>query len=196
MSGKSANLLSPLTSPMVSVPVVFHFDRWSTKAVIVFVVVGGIVSESSVMSGWDFLVVSLEVAITCIFKCRKCMRPCVVSMTTLLFLIKCNSTNGPVHFFITTKCSPDLMFTNSNLSMVVSDAFFLAICYFYLKNGRIVDFENNNLGFFFYFVQVIPNDCTDKCSRVHQGIYLYVILCYSRNPEAHRAFVVFVSGLL
>ena len=38
----------------VTVTVVFGFDGWSTKAVIVFVVVGGIVKASSVMIGWGF----------------------------------------------------------------------------------------------------------------------------------------------
>ena len=38
----------------VTVPVVFHFDGWSMKAVIVLVVVGGIVRASSVMTGCGF----------------------------------------------------------------------------------------------------------------------------------------------
>ena len=36
----------------VTVPVVFHFNGSSTEAVIVSVVVGGIVRESSVTTGW------------------------------------------------------------------------------------------------------------------------------------------------
>ena len=44
----------------VTVPVVFHFDGWSTKAVFVFVVVGGMVRASSVMTGCGFVFVSLE----------------------------------------------------------------------------------------------------------------------------------------
>ena len=35
----------------VTVPVVFHFDGWSTKVVIVFVVFDGIVRALSVMTG-------------------------------------------------------------------------------------------------------------------------------------------------
>ena len=89
----------------VTVPVVFLFDGWSRKDVIVFVVVGGIVRASSVMTDWDFAVVSLEAVMFCIVKCGKCMRPCVVSMTTLLFLMKSNPIIGPVYFMITTKCS-------------------------------------------------------------------------------------------
>ena len=52
----------------VTVPVVFHFDVWSMKAVIVFVVVGGIVRASSVMTGCGLVVVSLEGVLTCIVK--------------------------------------------------------------------------------------------------------------------------------
>ena len=70
-----------------TVPVVLHFDGWSSKAVIVLVVIGDVVRASSVMTGCGFLVVSFEAVLTCIVKCGKCMRPCVVSMTTLLFLI-------------------------------------------------------------------------------------------------------------
>ena len=71
----------------------------------VFVVAGGIVRSSSMMTGCSLVVDSLEAVLTCIVKWGKCMRPCVVSMTTQLFLIKCNPIIGPVNFFITTKCS-------------------------------------------------------------------------------------------
>ena len=54
------------------------------KAAIVFVVFGGMVRASSVMTGCGMVVVSLEAVFTCIVKWGKCMRPCVVSMTTLL----------------------------------------------------------------------------------------------------------------
>ena len=50
----------------VTVPVVFHFDRWSTEVVIVFVVVVGIVRASSVRTAWKLTVVSLEAVLTCI----------------------------------------------------------------------------------------------------------------------------------
>ena len=49
----------------VTVTVVFHFDGWSTEAVIVFVVVSGIVRASLVMTGWGLAVVSLEAVLTC-----------------------------------------------------------------------------------------------------------------------------------
>ena len=107
----------------VTVPVVFHYDGWSAKTVIVFVVVGGMVRVSSVMTGCGFVVVSLEAVLICIVKCGKCMRPCAVSMCTLLFLIKCNPITGPVNFFITTKCSAKVISPISNFSVAVDNGF-------------------------------------------------------------------------
>ena len=107
----------------VTVPVVFHFDGWSMKAVIVFVVVGVMVRSSSVMTGCGLVVVSLEAVLTCIVKWGKCMRPCVVSMTTLLSPIKCNPKIGPVNFFIPTKCSAKELSSISNFSVAVDNGF-------------------------------------------------------------------------
>ena len=107
----------------VTVPVVFHFDGWSMKAVIVFVVVGDMVRASSVMTGCGLVVLSLEAVLTCIVKWGNCMSPCVVSRTTLLFLIKCNTIIGPVNFFITTNCSANELSPISNLSVAVDNGF-------------------------------------------------------------------------
>ena len=93
------------------------------KAVIVFVVVGGMVRASSVMTGCGLLIVSLEAVLTCIVKWGKCMSPCVVSMTTLLFLIKCNPLIGPVSFLITTKCSSKELSPISKSSVAVDNGF-------------------------------------------------------------------------
>ena len=90
---------------------------------IVFVVVGGMVRASSVMTGCDFVLVSLEAVLICIVKCEKCMRPCVVSITTLLFLIKCNPNIGPVNFFISTKCSAIVLAPILNFSVAVDCGF-------------------------------------------------------------------------
>ena len=73
----------------VTVPVVVHSKARSTKAVIVFVDLGGIVRASPRRKTWGFAFVSLEAVLTCIVKCGKCMRRCVLSMTTLFFLMKC-----------------------------------------------------------------------------------------------------------
>ena len=93
------------------------------KVVIVFVVVGGMVRASSVMTGCGLVVVSLEVVLTCIVKWGKCMSPFVVSMTTMLFLIKCNPIIGPVNFFNTTKCSANELPPLSKFSVAVDNGF-------------------------------------------------------------------------
>ena len=107
----------------VTVPVVFHFDGWSMNAVIVFVVVGGMVRASSVMTGCGLVVVSLEAVLYCLVKWGKCMRSFVVSMTRLLFLIKCNPIIGPDNFFITTKCSAKELSPISTFSVAVDNSF-------------------------------------------------------------------------
>ena len=92
-------------SSAVTVPVVFHSDGWSTRSVVLLVVPDGIIKASSVITGRGFAVVSLEAVLPCIVKCGKCMRPCIVLMSTLLFLKKCSLIIGAVNFFLTTKCS-------------------------------------------------------------------------------------------
>ena len=110
-------------SNVLTVPVVFHFDGWSMKAVMVFVVVVGMVRASSVLTGCGLVVVALEAVLICIVRWGKSMRPCVVSLTALLFLIKCNPFIGPVNFFITTKCSADELSPISNCSVAVDNGF-------------------------------------------------------------------------
>ena len=101
----------------------FDSDDGSTKAVIVFVVLNGTVRASSVMTGWGFEVASLEAIFNCIVRCGKCMTPCVVSLTTLLFLIKRNPYIGPVIVFITRKFSANILCRISNLDVVVANGF-------------------------------------------------------------------------
>ena len=107
----------------VTVPVVFHSDGGSTEAVIDSVILCGIVSELAVMTGWGFASVSLEADLTCILKCGKCMRPSVVSMTTLLFLIKCHTVVGPLNFFTTTNCLAITMSPIRILGVTVANGF-------------------------------------------------------------------------
>ena len=66
---------------------------------------------------------ALGAVLTCMVKWGKCMMPCVVPMTTLLFLIKCNPIIGPVNFFITTKCSAKELSPISNFSVAVDTGF-------------------------------------------------------------------------
>ena len=63
--------------------IVFHFDWWSTQAVLVFVVIDDIVRVSSVRKNWGLAHVSFAALLICIVKWWRKMRPCVVSMTTL-----------------------------------------------------------------------------------------------------------------
>ena len=107
----------------VTVPVLFHFDKWSTKVVIVFVVICGIVILSWMRTTWGLVLVWLNALLTCIVKCRKWMRPCVVSVTTLLCLMKCNPVIGPVRFFSTTKCSAKMWSPMSNINVVLAVGF-------------------------------------------------------------------------
>ena len=51
------------------------------------------------------------------------MSRCVVSMTTLLCLMKCNPIMSPVKFFITTKCYAKISSPLSNLSVAVAIGF-------------------------------------------------------------------------
>ena len=160
----------------------------ATKAVIAFAVLGGIGRASPVMTGWGFAVVSLEAVSTCIVKCGKCMRPCVVSMTTLLFPKKCNSNFGPIIFLITTNCSANMLSPIAKIGVFVATRFSnwpFATCF--LKIGRVVDFQKITRDFLFSCVQLILGNCT-----VHWHSLLslprHLLLGYSRNPEARRAF--------
>ena len=78
----------------VTLTVVFHSEGWSTKAVIVFVVLGGIVGSWSMKTSWGFALVSLEAILSCIVRCGNFMRLCIGSMTKLLFLLKCKPMIG------------------------------------------------------------------------------------------------------
>ena len=107
----------------VTVPVVFHSEDSSTNTVIVFVVLEGIVRALSGMTPWVFRILSLEAALTYTVKCGKCMRPCVVSMTTQMFLINCNPIFSPVIFLHTTKYSANILSPISILGVVVASGF-------------------------------------------------------------------------
>ena len=178
-----------------TVPGVFHFDGWSTKAVIVFVVVGGMVRASSVLIGCSFVVVSLEAVLTCIVMCGKCMSPCVVSMTTLLFLIKCNPIIGPVYFFITTKCLAKVIYPISNFSVAVDHCFSnWPLATHIWKSGR-----SSILRILFGAFSFIMSKSFRAIALTKQMLPSppgHLPLDFSQNREACRAFLAFVSGLL
>ena len=95
---------SVILSNGVTVLIVFHFEGWTTKTVMVCVVLRGSVRASSVRTDWGFASVSLEAILLDNIICRICMRPCVVSSTEVLFLIELKPMIGPLTFFKTTKC--------------------------------------------------------------------------------------------
>ena len=88
----------------VTVTVVLHSEIRSTKFAVVCFVLGCIVRASKMTTVWCFLVLSASV-LKCVVTCGKCMRSCVVSMTTLLFFRKSKPMIGPISVFISMKCS-------------------------------------------------------------------------------------------
>ena len=102
--------VSVIFSNGVTVPVVFHSDGWSTTSVFVFVVLGGIAGVSLMRTDWGFTLVPLAAVLTCMLNCGKGIRPCVVSMTTLLFLMKCNLVLGAVKYFFKTKVLAEVFY--------------------------------------------------------------------------------------
>ena len=108
---------------VVTVLVVFYSDKWSKRAVIVFVVIGGIVILSWMRTAGGLALDPLDALLTCIFKCGKRIRQCVVSMTTLFCLMKWNPIMSPVKFFITTKRSAKMWSPMPNLSVAVAIGF-------------------------------------------------------------------------
>ena len=146
------------------------------------------------MTGCGLAVFSLEAFLTCIVKSGKCMRPCIVSMTTLLFLIKCNTIFGPVNFFITTKCSAKVLSANLTLNVVAANGFSncpLPTCIWKLRRSSILRIL---FGAFSFFL------CPSHSRRLHwqmlPSLPGRLPLVYCQNPEAHRAFLAFASGLL
>ena len=151
--------------------------------------------QDIVSDDWlSFVVVSLEAVLTCIVKGGKCMRPCDVWITTLLFLINCNPIIGPLNFFITMKCSAKVLSPISKLSVAVDNAFSnwsLATC-----NWKLVGSSSMRILIeaFSFFV------CPSHSGQLHWKMLLnpprHLPLDYFQNPEAHWALIVFVSGIL
>ena len=109
----SVALLAALTisvnfSNGVTVLVVFHSDGL-TEAAIVFVVIAVIVTVSPVRIDWGLALALLAALLTWMVKWGKWMRPCVVSMTTLLCLMMCKPIIGRDRFFNNTKCSAKVL---------------------------------------------------------------------------------------
>ena len=88
-----------------------------------FPCIGGTVILSWMRTSWGLALVPLDALLACIVKCGKWKRQCIISITTLLCLMKCNPIVGLVNFFITTKCSAKMWSLISNLSVAVGMGF-------------------------------------------------------------------------
>ena len=145
------------------------------------------------VGGWGFVFVSLEAVLTCIVKCGKCMRLCVVSMTILLFLIKFNPMIGPLNFFIMTKFSANVLSPKSNSGVTVDNGFSSwpsAICDWKLEGSLML---RRLFGACCFIVSNSLRAIELTCAL--DSIKDLLLDC-SRNPEAHTAFLVCVSALL
>ena len=118
----------------VIIPVGFHYDGQSPKAVMVFVVIGGAVRVSSVRAVWGLALFLLAALLNCFFKWGEWMTPCVMSLNTQLCLIRCKQEIGLVKFFNTTKCFAKVKWPISNSSAAVANGF--------LTSSFLVVFEN------------------------------------------------------
>ena len=78
---------------------------------------------SPVRTDWDLAFILLVVLLNCIVKKGNRKRPCVLSMTTLPSLMKCNPMIGSVNFFIETKCFATVYSPIPNLSVAVANRF-------------------------------------------------------------------------
>ena len=72
---------------------------------------------------WGLSLVPLESLLTCIVGWKKWNRPCLVTMNTLLWLVKCTPRMIQVKIFFTIKCSAKMCSAISNLSKFLDNAF-------------------------------------------------------------------------
>ena len=77
----------------VTVPVFYHSEGWSTKAVIVFVVLSCTFRVVSAMLDCGFQLILVAALLTCIAKYGNGMRPCLLSKTIMHYAVQ--SVNRP-----------------------------------------------------------------------------------------------------
>ena len=168
----------------ITVPVVLYFEGWWTKAVIAFVVLSVIVRASSVKSSWGFAVISLEAILIGIVKGGKCKRPCVVLMTTLLFLIKCFPMISPVYFFITTNCSANMLSLITKLKVAKSNGFSnrpFATCRYKLKGSSI---WRNLVGSFCF--KVSKSFWVNELTKAPESNKASTVKLFSKSRDAYN----------
>ena len=177
----------------VTVPVMFLSDGWSTNAVMVFVVIGVFVSQSPLKTGRGLEIASFADLSTCIVKRRKRMRAYVVSMTTLLCFMNCNSIIGSVNFFITMQCFAKAWSPVLSIFVVVANSFSKwssATCFWKFGGSSI----------FKILAGLFVRSCLFPFGWMYWHKLLsplrHLLLGHSWNPEAHKAILFCVSELL
>ena len=123
----------------VTVPVIFPSYNRSTNDLTGFAAIGGTVILSWTRRTWGLALVPLDVLLICSVRCGRGMKPCVVSMTTLLCLMNCNPIIGPVKLFTTTNCSakiwsPKSQILSSNIKLFIGPCGEVSILYPNVEN--------------------------------------------------------------
>ena len=192
LNGKSADLLFPSAYTMVSQYLLYSILKngqqrlWLVSSP--WCLCQGIVSDDKL----GFTLVSLETVLTCIVKFGKCVRPCVVSTTTLLFLIKCYAIIDPVDFFITTKCLTNILSPISNVSVVLPTVFLTGYLLLVFEN-----WEDRQFSELFWGLPALW--CPRHSRRLHWRRLLnlpkHLLLEKFWNSEVHTTFPVCGLGL-
>ena len=142
---------------------------------------------------WGLAFFSMAAFLACIVKCGKMISLCVLSMTKLLRLMKCNLMMNPVKLFTTTKCSAEVLSPIWKLSVAVAIGFSnwpFASWIWKLRGSSILKI----------LAGVVLWFCPIHFGRLHYRRLLsqqkHLLLGHSRNPEGHTASLCFVLGHL
>ena len=150
----------------------------------------------SVMTGCRLAVVPLESVLTCIVNWVKYMRSSVVSMITLLFLTKCNPLNGLLISSLRQSVHRKYYLQFQNLVELLIMVFLTGHWLLVYENWEDRRFWEYYSGL---FLLLYPRHSRHS-RRLHwqmlQSPPGHLLLEYSQNLEAHRAFLAFVLGPL
>ena len=136
---------------------------------------------------------SFAASLACIVNCGKWMRPCVVSITTLLCLTRVNPSMCGVKFFNTTICSVKLFSpkSNSGVTVAVGSCNCPFVTWIWILGGSSVLKTLAGLDVRFCPIHSEPLYWNRLLSQ--RG---HLLFGRSRNLEVHTAFLFFVSGQL
>ena len=127
----------------------------------------GIVSDDCL----GFELFSLEAVLTGIVKCGKFMKPCVVSMTTLLFLMKWTLLSVLFISSLWRSVQPEYCLLFQIWAWPLLTVFLTGHCLLLFESWESRRFRKIMWGFLFYCAQVIVVSCTDVGSWVYRSIY-------------------------